>query len=504
MACDPTDGRPAAGGAGRVPPLLPVVVALLCSCVISGADPGAVPDAAIAPQPSYEVLDLQVISPLAGETLWPEQQIVYEFRYKGVLANPPSFTAVLTHENSGAVIRIPAGVEVGQDRQFQFRRRWTVRHEALKQPGRYRVQMEVSLRASLRGAEPWVKTTAPLSLNLDVRLDAVRVVTTGTVPYGTPITVEVDGRDLWAPVTITALDEAGQPLPGAETTVGVPPAGTGRHSWIIKSRAIERVGTHPVRLVARFGELSAESAPVPLLLTHTIDSVTVQARFRSGTVGETYPNRLSAIAELVARARGTQLAGHEVIVNGGAPMVAASDEVQVTRVPLDADFASGKGTHSYVWQFASGGVERSGSITLTRWGITRCGWFGVDGEPVPAGTQVNPGTPVLLRAFTWGFPDTKTTLGIFKDRQATFQVLESDVGRDPALGRGPDDVDDFDADIRGDLAEARWTTRFDEETNILIITRIYAELYFEAVIEDQKCTSTVIRVPNKPLADPAP
>jgi hypothetical protein len=128
----------------------------------------------------------------------------------------------------------------------------------------------------------------------------------------------------------------------------------------------------------------------------------------------------------------------------------------------------------------------------------------VGGEPVPAGTLVNPDTPVLLRAFTWGFPDTKTTLGIFKDRQATFQVLESDEGRDSRLGIGPDDVDDFDADIRGDLAEARWTTRFDEETNLLIITRINAELFFEVVIEDQKCTSTAIRVPNKPLADATP
>jgi hypothetical protein len=499
MACDPTDGRPATGGAGwRVPPLPPVVVALLCSCVISGADPGAVPDAAIAPQPSYEVLDLQVISPLAGETLWPEQQIVYDFRYKGVLANAPSFTAVLTHEDSGAVIRIPNGVEVGQDRQFQFRRRWTVRHEALKQSGRFRVHMEVSLRATLKGAEPWVKTTAPLSLNLAIRLDAVRAVTTGTVPYGTPITVEVDGHDLWAPVTITALDEAGQPLPGAETTVAVPPAGTARHSWIIKSPAIERVGTHPVRLVARFGDLSAESAPVSLVLTHTIDFVKVLARFRDGTEGLRSPNRLSDVAELVVRARGTQLAGHEVTINGGAPMVAASDEILITRVPRDADFASGKSSHSYSWQFVSGGVERSGSIGLTRWGLTGCGWFGVDGQPVPAGTVVNPGTPVLLRAFTWGFPDTRTTLGIFKDRQATFQVLESDEGRDIRLGPGADDVDDFDADIRGDLAEARWTTRFDEETNLLIISRIHAELFFEVVIEDQKCTSTLIRVPNEP------
>jgi len=54
--------------------------------------------------------------------------------------------------------------------------------------------------------------------------------------------------------------------------------------------------------------------------------------------------------------------------------------------------------------------------------------------------KVEPGTKVFMRANTWGFPDTKTSLGVLKDREAKFQIWESDTGRHPLFGWGDDEV----------------------------------------------------------------
>jgi hypothetical protein len=206
------------------------------------------------------------------------------------------------------------------------------------------------------------------------------------------------------------------------------------------------------------------------------------------------------VKELVVRVSGTQLAGHEVTLNGGKPFVAAADELEIVQPVSMSDFASGKGERRYDFVFRSGGVERSTSITLVRWGITSCGWFTADRQPIPDGQQVKEGTPVLMRATTWGFPDTKLILGLLKDREATFAIKESDEGRDPLLGPGDDDVEELDADIRGDQAEHSWTARFAEDLVApvpLVIT--HAELFFYVTIEDQKCRSTIMKVPREGL-----
>jgi len=220
---------------------------------------------------------------------------------------------------------------------------------------------------------------------------------------------------------------------------------------------------------------------------------------------------LPSVKEVVARARGTALAGHEVIVNDGKPFLAPADEIEVAQVPRWEDFGSGKGTHGYSFTFRSGGVERSTSVSLRRWGILTCAWVAADGHNYESGEEVRQGLPVTMRATTWGFPDTHTTLGIFKDRTATFSIKEDDTGRDVLLGPGPDSVQKFDVDIVNNGAEKAWTTRFEEETGLPpvidglpVAPPTHAELYFEVKIEEESCRSPIIRVPNTKPKSPAP
>jgi hypothetical protein len=207
------------------------------------------------------------------------------------------------------------------------------------------------------------------------------------------------------------------------------------------------------------------------------------------------------VRELVARARGTQLAGHSFTVNGGKPILATADEVEVVHVPRTGDFADGKGVHEYAFSFLSGGVERSARVSLRRWDIADCGWFADDGRRYADLEEVKQGTPARMHASTWGFPDTRTTLGIFKDRVATFTIKEDDRGRHVLLAPGADEVDDFEVDIRGDAADHVWVTRFEEDTALPLdgwplVPGTNAELFFEVRIEDETCRSSIIRVPS--------
>jgi hypothetical protein len=478
---------------------LALVTGAATACVL--AEPGA-PGGGGGKQATYETLTLQVISPPPGQALYPGGEILYELDYRGALANPPSFAALVTDEGTGAVTRIPTGVEGSQqDTTFRTRKRWQVRHPVFKQAGRFRVDLQATVQPTLRGSDAFVVTAAPLFMQLATSVDAVRVVAPANpVAYGTPVDIQVDGRDLWDDIVLTAVDAAGAPVPALEARV---PFGLGdrtiRHSWIISARALERVGSHDIHLVASYGALSARSGPLTLVLTHTIDTASVLVRRLDGTVtpGTGLELRLQNVKELVVRARGTQLAGHEVTVNGGKPFVAASDEVEIAHPVSDRDFEAGEAQRRYEFSFRSGGVERTASETLVRWGITSCGWFDAAGQPLADGAEVKEGTPVIMRATTWGFPDTRTTLGIFKDREANFAIKESDAGRHPILGPGDDDVDDFDADIRGDASEHGWTARHDEDTPLPVpLVRSYAELFFDVTIEDQTCRSKVMRVPT--------
>jgi len=275
-------------------------------------------------------------------------------------------------------------------------------------------------------------------------------------------------------------------------------------TWRVQARPIERVGTHPVRLLATFGDLRRLSEPFLLTLTHTIDTITVVQRLPSGVIGPVpHEAPLHTVPELIVRIRGTQLAGHEVSVNGATPIVAGSDEIELTLVPRSEDFASGKATHSYGFRVESGGIERLTGVVLRRWAISDCAWFTSDGRRLLNEEKVRLGESVYLRATTWGFPDTKTTLGIFKDRTAKFNIMEDDSGRDEYLAGGsPDDVDELKADIRSDRAEKTWTTVFDEDPGVPIFDLAHAEMYFDVLIEEESCRSTIIRVPERNLSDP--
>lgn len=128
-------------------------------------------------------------------------------------------------------------------------------------------------------------------------------------------------------------------------------------------------------------------------------------------------------------------------------------------------------------------------------------WSPLHGWPSPPRydelERVSKGTPVIMRATTWGFPDTRTILGFIKDRTATFTVMEDDTGRGILLGPGADEVDELDGvEIRSNKADQAWTTRFEEDLDTPIIGVAHAELYFDVRIEEESCRSKIIRVPS--------
>jgi hypothetical protein len=323
------------------------------------------------------------------------------------------------------------------------------------------------------------------------------------VPYGAPVEVRVTGRDLWAPVSIELLDvEAGTPVPELERALpfdGSQPSLAG--TWPLRGRQLERVGTHPLRFVARYGELQLASE-LSVLVTHTVDQVSILVRDRAGGLGPPraeYP-RLGDVAELGVRISGTQLAGHELTVNGGSPTVAPGDQLEPMLVtPKTADFADGKGRETYDFLVQSGGIERMASITLQRWGIERCSWRTPEGRPYDEEESVNRGTQAVMHAELWGFPDTSGWF-IFKRPRAEFTVWERDPGGRPTpedidfLKNNDDEGDSFDADVRSNASEASWTTVYEDELDLLDLHANAAEYYFEVKVEDQVCTSGQILV----------
>jgi hypothetical protein len=475
------------------------VALLAVGCVEPGDDGATAPTRAA----QYQVFEVRLVPAAPAGPLRPTQNVFLEVDYQGDLANPPELTIVMVAPDGRSVRRLVGSSSTQQSRSFREKRAWFVRDDFLKQSGRFELQVEASVRATLRGSSPWLARSNSLFLDLQSALDEVRVVSPAgadPIAYGTPMQIEVRGRDLWDPVAVTLVDEVGTPLADEPASVTFAPDQTSAAlTWRVRARPLERVGTHPVRLMASFGDLRRMSEPFQLSLTHTIDDVVMLRREPGGTLGAVPREApLPTVAELVVRARGTQLAGHPVSVNGAQPIVATSDEVELALVPRDADFERGKGTHTYAFTVESGGVARSASAVLRRWAISDCAWFTTDGRRLADLEKVRLGQPVTLRAMTWGFPDTRTTLGIFKDRTASFTVMEDDSGRDEYLAGGsPDEVDELKADIRADQAEKGWTTVFEEDPGIPIFDLAHAEMYFDVRIEDESCRSTIIRIPER-------
>jgi hypothetical protein len=104
-----------------------------------------------------------------------------------------------------------------------------------------------------------------------------------------------------------------------------------------------------------------------------------------------------------------------------------------------------------------------------------------------------------MHAELWGFPDTSGWL-IFRSPRAEFTVWERDPGGRPtpeqvdSLRNNDDEGDSFGSDVKSSVSEARWTTKYDDEFDLLDFHTNAAEYYFEVSVEDQVCTSGEILV----------
>ena len=459
------------------------------------------------PPAHYEVFTLELVDLAEGERVVPGTSLAYRTRYVGDLARNLQFTAVLTHEASGETATVRWSEPPQDTASIDFLRRWTLRHEFLKKSGPIRVQLRASLTATQKGSTPWGVESESVYVELYPTLDGLEVKLPAAgqpVAYGTPVEVRVTGKDLWGDVAISVVDvDAGNrvaeldkvlPFDGSQSSLA--------STWPLRARELERIGTHPLRLVARYGDLQLESEPVALQVTHTLDRVTVLVRDRAGGVGpSTVPfPRLHRVSGLGLRISGTQLAGHEVTVNGGPATRAPGDQLDLMLVtPTADDFEDGQGREVYDFVVRSGGIERRASITLQRWGIESCAWRSGDGRPFDEGESVGRGTQAVMHARLWGFPDTTGWL-IFKSPQATFTVWERDPGGRPTpeqvdfLQNNDDEGDSFDADVKSDETTAGWTTVYEDEFDPLDLHANAAEYYFEVVVEDQRCSSGELRV----------
>ncbi len=459
------------------------------------------------PPARYETFTLELLELAEGERVFPGTSLAYRVQYVGDLARNLQLTAHFTHEASGETASF-SWAEHGQDTaRIDQRSHWFLRHAFLKKAGRIRVQLEASLTATKKGSTPWTVRSERVYVELYPRLERIEVTLPGgaqPVPYGTSVEVRVSGKDLWGDVEVTVLDVgAGTQLPelahvlpfdGSQEALG--------GSRVLRARQLERVGTHPLRLVARYGDLQLESEPLDVQVTHTLDQVTVLVRDAAGGLGPSSVPvpRLSQVAGLGLRISGTQLAGHTLTVNGGAPVMAGADSLDLMLVtPKTGDFDGGKGREEYTFLVRSGGIERTASLTLQRWGIERCGWRSSEGRPLGESEAVNVGSPVRMHAELWGFPDTSGWF-VFKSPMATFTVWERDPGGRPtpeeidSLKNNDDEGDSLDAEVRSDASTATWTAVYEDEFDPLDLHVNAAEYYFEVQVEDQVCTSGQILV----------
>ncbi|MBF5041534.1 hypothetical protein FGE12_03985 [Aggregicoccus sp. 17bor-14] len=459
------------------------------------------------PPAHYDAFTLELVDLAEGARVVPGTPLKYRVHYVGDLARDLRITAVFTHEATGESASFSWSGPIEDTFRIDEGGFWVMRHAFLERAGRIRVQLQASLTATRTGSKPWVTQGPSVYVELYPSLDRVEVVLPAAgepVPYGAPLEVRVSGKDLYDGVHLAVVDEeAGGaveelarvlPFDGSQTSIV--------QTWPLRARVLERVGTHPLHLVARYGELERASGPLAVRVTHTVDEVRVVVRDRAGAVGPAplAVPRLGDVLELGVRLSGTQLAGHTLTVNDGAPVTAAADQVELMLLtPSTRDFDDGEGRETYTFTVRSGGIERSASLTLQRWGIERCGWRASDGRPYAGDEAVNRGTDVVMRAELWGFPDTSGWL-IFRHPRATFTVWERDPGGRPTPGEidslknNDDEGDSVDADVKAGASEAHWTTEYDDEFDLLDLHVNAAEYYFEVHVEDQVCTSDEVLV----------
>jgi hypothetical protein len=459
------------------------------------------------PPARYDTFSVELEDLADGDRVFPGQVIRFRTVYAGDLVRNLAWEATLTHEASGETASVRWSDTPEDTSRIDVTRTYTLRHELLERAGRIRIQVRASVTATRTGSAPWHADSERVFVELRPTLDALEVTLPAAepLPYATPIPFRVTGADLWGEVRVSVVDaDSDAPVAGLDQALpfdGTQPSLAG--TLTPRARALEHVGTHRLRLVARYGELELRSDPIAFEVTHTIDAVSALVRRGDGTLAAPdFPHRLPGVAALVLRISGTQLAGHALTVNGGAPVLAGGDSLDLdVHAPSGDDFGDGEGFRTYDLVVRSGGMERSASVTLQRWGIDGCGWRADGGAALEDGAWTARGIRVVMAADSWGFPDTTTSWLVFRWPQAEFTLWEADPGGRPEPGDLPflenndDEVDSFLADVRSGRSEQRWTTSHEDEWDPLDLHMNAAEYYFEVKLEDQRCTSAQILVP---------
>jgi hypothetical protein len=480
--------------------LLGLIALALLLTAACGPGPNDVPPG------SFDVFTIELLDLAEGDRVLPGKPLRYQVRYQGTLARDLRFTAVFLHEATGETASQSWSAPPNDTFRVNLKSSWNLEHDFLKRSGRIRVHLEASIQSTRTGSTPWQTRSQSVYVELhpSVSVQIAAPATTSPIPYATPLELQLTGQDLWGDVSLAVVDATtGEAVP--ELALAVPFDLDTRDvsvSWVLRARALERVGTHPLQVVATFGAAEARSALFDYLVTHTIDEVSILARRTSGTVSPPWsdPLKLPEVSELGLRIRGTQLGGHTYTVNGGAARTASGDELEVMLlVPKTSDFQSGKGVATYDFLVRSGGIERTAAVRVQRWGINHCAWYATDGREYSQSEAVNPDTEVVMKAVLWGFPDTKDYV-VFKSPLARFTVWERDPGGRPdelisdSVENNDDKVKSFDGEIKAGQSEAVWKAEYVHEVDPIDFNVNAAEFDFDVQVEDQVCTSGEILV----------
>jgi hypothetical protein len=157
-------------------------------------------------------------------------------------------------------------------------------------------------------------------------------------------------------------------------------------------------------------------------------------------------------------------------------LVVESNDVEVAFTPDETIYLAGEDSVPiYFWVEVGAAGGSSAIYSLDRKGIDRCAWFRA-GEELGHETEVDHGTAVELRVFTWGFDG----------ENAFFDIYEND-------DVGDDYLESLQDTVSADLVSPSWNARFTEDG----VFDVQAEYFFRVTIGNRDCQSPRIHV-DKP------
>ncbi len=439
-----------------------------------------------AKKASYDEFSVTIKSQDANNMIHAGEKICFDIFYVGDPVRKLWVELVLENAEDASITRDKFYSESVSTFRIQFGRCRAFDEEILKTTGQYKVYLVAHLSPTLRCNPEWTVESPKVDISLSPTLSELKVLSPSeSVAYGDTLALELEASGIWEGIQLNLEDMSGNPIVANDTIIDYE-LGQERAQidWRIFSEALERIGTHTIRILATYGEVELRSDPIDISVSHTIDELRVYAV--SDTGGSSYISptdsndiQMSNYSGLDMSVFGTQLKGKSISLNGASPIVAASDTVLFSLPFQQSDFENDIGFRVYDITAHSGGQILSQSVRAQRWGITSCQWLDSNRTPLASKAPMADGSQVYIRAYTWGFSENTAVKAA---------IWEDDSGRSIFFGRGDDHITDLSGSVSADSVLIPWTVKWDQEFLFA------SEVYFELTIKDQTLGSSGIKV----------